>query len=78
MNIDRMKQLAGVREAKKPQGSTLSLHDIDGMTVGDLIRHLQSFYDPTDRIVIEEEYEYRMIGGSDESTNVIKIYPGSS
>lgn len=77
MDIDRMKALAGVKEAKKPQGSELSIWDMDGMTVGDLIQHLQSSYSPTDRIAVEEEYEYRMIGGGQEPREVIKIYPAS-
>lgn len=68
-----MKALAGVKEAKKPQGSTLSLWDIDGMTVSDLIQHLQSSYDLTDRISIEEDYNF----GYDEPRDVIKIRPTS-
>ena len=77
MDINRIKSLAGVKEAKKTQGSRLDIVDLDGMTVGDLINHLQTYYDPTDRISVEEEYAYRAIGGSQEPQDVIKIYPGS-
>lgn len=70
MDIDRMKHLAGVKEAKKPHGSELSLWDIDGMTVGELIQELQSSYNPTDRISVEEEYRY----GKSEPEVHIKIY----
>lgn len=77
MDIDRMKALAGVKEAKKPRGSELSIWDMDGMTIGDLIHHLQTSYDPTDRISVEEEYTYSMVGGNQEPRDAIMIYPKS-
>lgn len=78
MDIDRMKALAGVKEAKKPHASTLSLYDMDGLTIGELINHLQEMYDPNDRISVEEEQEYGGFGRDSTSKDVLKVYPAGT
>lgn len=77
MDIDRMKALAGVKESK-PQASELSLYDMDGKTVGELISYLQEMYDPNDRISVEEEQEYGGFGRDSTSKEVLKVYPAGT
>ena len=54
--------------------SELSVHDIDGLTVAELIRNLQDWYQPQDRINIVEQPEYRY-GGDCEYKTAIMIVP---
>lgn len=79
MDINRLKELSGVSEVRKPkapEGSELSIWDIDGMTVGDLINHLQSYYDVSDKISVGSQWEYGRDGGHDR--DAIMIIPQNS